>query len=1108
MSKSIQIFPIVGIGASAGGIESFKKFLHAVPDNSGIAYVLVQHLHPSHQSNLPAILAKTTSIPIHEIRDEQTVKPNNIYILPSNSNVVITDHTLTVSKRVPKDPNLPIDRFYTSLAQVHKTLASGVVLSGTAHDGTKGLKAIKEHGGITFVEDPRSAAWDGMPQSAIDAGVVDFVLNPAEIPGKLQEVYAACNNSSRPEEEAKPSDGEKDAFRQILSIIRLHTNVDFNYYKQPTLRRRIARRMAIKHSYSLIDYLHVLRINKPEQEALFQDMLIQVSSFFRDPQTFEELEGSILPSILLNKSLNESIRIWVAGCATGEEAYSLAMCLHRAAGGLAGGPGFKGRKIQIFASDLSESALAKAQSGIYSAGEVQNLTEAQLTNYFTKVNTGYKVSKTLRDFIVFVKHNFLKDPPFAKMDLISCRNVFIYMDPFLHKKALTIFHYALREQGFLLLGKTETISADGELFMPVSRKEKIFMRKAVHRRHIPAFLKKNEGMPQSSQTFNSPPPSQSDFRKSAEEILISKPTPPCVIIDEMMEVVYIKGTITPFLHPPPGAPTFNLMKMAHESLSFELRNSIYKAKSTGSAVYKEDISCHSNGERFMVSFEIIPLPYTHAPHYLILFEKKEKVTPPFVHLGNKLRKIGFSFRKNDLENQNKTLKTELAQAREDMRRISDDQEATNEELQSTNEELLSSNEELQSLNEELETSKEELQSTNEELTIMNQELVEKKDELNNSLTYTEAVLATIREPLVVLDEELRIRTANNSFYKKFDISQLEVSGKMFFGLQQGLWDNEHLKAMLFRVLPEHQSFQDFEMELHLNDSGKRYLHLNAREVKDGKKEEKLILLAIEDVTDRQMAIKNYEESIEELRRTNEQLDQFVRVASHDLQEPLRKILTFSNLLKKREEASLSQYVLTFLDKIERSGERMAALIKDLLDYSRLANPGELYEVIDLNETIGTILPDFELVIERTKARIKIGKLPQICAVPLQINQLFYNLIGNALKFSLKDVPPDIQISSRKWTNEKMEEHPSLNPDLQYVEIIVKDKGIGFDPTYEEKIFTIFQRLNQRDDYEGTGIGLAMVKQIAENHSGKVFAKSPSGRGAEFHVVLPVDQPVE
>ncbi len=1105
MSKPIHIFPIVGVGASAGGIESFEKFLNAVPDNSGIAYVLVQHLHPSHESSLPAILSRTTSIPIYEIRDKQVLQPNHIYILPSNSNVEITDNTLKLSRRTHKWRNLPIDFFFTSLAKVHKTLASGVVLSGTAHDGTKGLMAIKEHGGITFVEDPRIAAWEGMPQSTVDAGVVDFILDPAEIPGKLQEVYAAYTNADFPEDGETLSEEEEDAFRQILSIIRLHSNVDFNYYKRPTLHRRIARRMAIKHAYSLTDYLHILRNNKPEQETLFKDMLIQVSSFFRDSEPFAELEENILPSILLSKSSNDPIRIWVAGCATGEEAYSLAICLHQATGGFAGGPGFKGRKIRIFASDLSGSAIEKARSGIYSEGEVQNLSVQQLKNYFTKVNGGYKVSKTIRDIIVFVTHNFLKDPPFAKMDLISCRNVFIYMDTFLQKKALTTFHYALGEQGFLLLGKTETTSAESELFMPVSKQEKIFMRKAVRRKYIPTILEKKEIMPHYATSLSTALP-QPDFRKSAEEVLLSKHTPPSVIVDDLMEVVHINGIIAPFLQPPPGVPTFNLIKMANESLSFELRNSVYKARNTGAVVHKEDIPCHTNGERFLVTIEIIPLPKNPDPYYLILFWKKGLGLSPFEGLGKKLQNFSFNYGKNELENQNNALKTELAQAREDMRKISDDQEATNEELQRANEELLSSNEELHSLNEELETSEEQLQSTNEELVILNRELVEKQDELYYTLSYMEAILATIREPLLVLDRDLRIRTANSSFYKKFNVLLQEIVGKNIFAVQQGLWDNDDLRTMLNMVLPEHQSFQDFELELQLDTTEKRKLHLNAREIKDDKKEQKLILLAIEDVTEQQFAIKNYTESIEELKKTNEQLDQFVRVASHDLQEPLRKIMTFSHLLRERADAALSNKMKTFLDKIETSGERMAALIKDLLDYSRLANPDELYQRIDLNETIGAVLADFELLIEQKKASIKIRKLPEINAVPLQISQLFYNLIGNGLKFSKKDISPNLQISSGKWTLEKMKDHSSLDPDLDYIEIIVKDNGIGFDQKDEEKIFTIFHRLHSQDEFEGTGIGLGMVRKIAENHFGKVFAKSLPGQGAEFHVVLPVEQP--
>jgi two-component system CheB/CheR fusion protein len=469
--KTEQDFPIVGIGASAGGLDAFKRFLQAIPADSGMAYVLVQHLDPTHQSVLPELLARATKIPVLEITDDIHLAPNHIYVIPENKILTSSDGVLKLTPRTKIKTNRAIDVFFTSLAEVHQSLAVGIVLSGTASDGTLGLKAIKAHGGITFAQDQQSAKFGEMPQNAVDAEVVDFVLPPEKMPEKLLSILETYNGYREIHE--NPTKDEEDIFNQIIQALRKRSGVDFTYYKQTTVRRRIARRMVICEKQKLGTYLKFLIKSTDEQDFLFHDMLIPVTSFFRDPKTFQTISHTVFPVMLKQKTATDPIRMWVAGCSTGEEVYSLAISLHQFLEKISG------RQIQIFASDISESAIAKARLGIYRNVDVKNVPDSLLKNYFTKGNGVYQVNRQIRDMCVFAIHDFLKDPPFAKMDLISCRNVLIYMDTFLQKKALTIFHYALKDSGFLILGKSETTGPASELFATFAKDDKIYSRKSV-----------------------------------------------------------------------------------------------------------------------------------------------------------------------------------------------------------------------------------------------------------------------------------------------------------------------------------------------------------------------------------------------------------------------------------------------------------------------------------------------------------------------------------------------------------------------------------------------------------------------------------------------------
>ncbi|WP_165940144.1 chemotaxis protein CheB [Dyadobacter psychrotolerans] len=1091
-----QNFPIVGIGASAGGLDAFKQLLKAIPTDSGMAYVLVQHLDPHHESILPEILAKIAGIPVNEITDDIHLAPNHIYVIPSNKILTTFDGVLKLTPREKLKTNLAIDVFFTSLADVHKGLAVGVVLSGNGSDGTLGLQAIKEHGGVTFAQDKHSATYGDMPLNAVNAGVVDFVLTPSKIPEKLLQILKINNDVASKDE---------IVFKQILSLLLQRSGVDFTYYKQTTIRRRIARRMAIGKIKNAADYLKNLRENKTEQQSLFQDLLIPVTSFFRDPNTFDALRETVFPVLFKNKAANEPVRIWIAGCSTGQEAFTMAICLSEFLNSK-----LPDHRIQIFASDISEIAIHKARAAKYSKAEVQMVSEARLTEYFTELNGSYVVNKNIRDMCVFAVQNFLKDPPFAKIDLISCRNVLIYMDSFLQKKALTTFHYALQKNGFLMLGKSETPSVVSESFLAFTKNFKIYSRKSVPGRfmHV-ATERKEEAVVKKDTKVVKPEIPLAGFRKTAEAILLSNYTPPSVIVNEQMDIVHIHGIITPFLEPSPGKPTFNLFKMAREGLGFELRNALHKARASNIPVIKEGIPSVLNGKQQLVTIEIIPLINTVEPHFLIVFNKTQtfSASPARKTPGVEAREA--QLRILQVEN-------ELAQTREDMRSITEEQEAANEELQSASEELQSSSEEMQSLNEELETSREELQSSNEELVILNQELLEKQELLNTERLYAEAIVTTIREPLIILDKNLRVKTANTSFYKKFNFTEQETEDKLFYELQDNQWDDHLLRSLLEKILPQKTRLEDFEIILNFPSIGERTMLLNARQILNENTAERLILLAIEDITERkttEQKLQSFSDELEtkvkertaDLQQTNMQLEQFAHAASHDLQEPLRKIVTFSNRLQAKHKGEFSDDVSDYLKKIETASSRMSKLIQDLLNYSYLINHEKLFAPTDLDETLKDIMNDFELLIDQKQAIINSDTLPIIEAIPLQMNQLFYNLISNALKFSIEGTPPVIDISLKKLTEKEIKKHPALNRKITYCEIIIKDNGIGFEQKYGEQIFTIFQRLNQPGLYQGTGIGLALSKKIVENHHGEIYVEAKEKAGATFHIILPIQQ---
>jgi two-component system CheB/CheR fusion protein len=1112
---SQNLFPVVGVGASAGGLEAFRELVKAIPEDSGMAYILVQHLAPQHESMLTQILQKETAVPVVEVTDNIKVAPDHIYIIPSNRLLTANDGILQLEPLVKGEKLNTIDVFFTTLAEVHQQYAIGVVLSGTGSDGTIGLKTIKDQGGITFAQDEASATYFAMPKSAMDADVVDYVLSPQEIPRQLKELARSANLI--PSDFTVPEDLKEEAtFRQVLHLLRAKKGVDFTYYKQSTIRRRILRRKALNRIETLKAYQEHLFENKGEQDALFRDILIPVTAFFRDTKVFAALCETVFPSLFKEKTSSEPIRIWIAGCSTGEEAYSMAICVHEYFGDKA-----HAGTIQIFATDLSEIAIAKARSGIYDKRDMAGISESRLKQFFTKLDGSYQVAKAIREMCVFACHNFLKDPPFVKMDLISCRNVLIYMEPFLQKKAFATFHYALNNNGLLFLGRSESLGSLSQQFHPLNGQDKFYKRNALAGKYMPATTESVEtALKRKDDSFKTGEGKKDDFKKAADDALLAKYATVGVVVNEQFDIIQFRGATGMYLEAPPGNATHALLKMAREGLSFELRNALYKAKANNTAVRKEGISMGLGRQK--ADIEVIPLQKTIEPYFLVLFSESQQGKEAVLLKGKRKKSPEEETSSKVWTERIEQLEKELALAREDMRAITETQEAANEELQSANEELLSGSEELQTLNEELESSKEEIQSSNEELTILNQELIERNDQLIHSRKYAEAIVSTIHEPLLVLTKELRIKSANKSLYQTFQATEKELEGKPFFEWQNGVWDIAVLREQLESILPNHSNFEGVVVTVMMPHNNERVMELNARQIINESSNEQLILLALQDITERHLLeqtqahfAQQLEQKVREqttelveantaLRYSNENLQQFASIASHDLQEPLRKIKTFTAMFAKNFAAGIPEGGMELIHKINRSSARMSQLIKEVLEYSKVTHGNQAFVQTDLDLILRTVLADLDLLILETGAVIHYKQaLPVVDAIPLQMNQLFYNLLTNALKFRKEETSPLIAISLRALSGDEIRSDSNLQTNLRYIEIIISDSGLGFEQQFAKQIFQLFERLYSADEFEGTGVGLALCKKIVENHQGHIFAKSTEGEGAAFYVVLPV-----
>ena len=960
ISPPVNSFYVVGIGASAGGLEALERFFGSMSEGSGMAFIIVSHLDPKHISIMPELIQKSTKMKLFQAEDGMVVRPNHVYVAPPNRDLAIFHGTIQLIE--PQEAHgfrLPIDFFFKSLSADLGEKAVCIILSGMASDGTAGLKTIKSELGMVMVQDPKSAKFDGMPTSAIQTGLADYILPPEEMPEQLikytsQKIKGVLLNKAI-------IDGKiPDAFQKIYILLRTHTGHDFSLYKQNTILRRVERRMNVSQLDSVPNYVRLLQENPDEVQNLYKELLIGVTNFFRDPESFEKLKN-IFSELVKRKPENDRIRIWVPGCSTGEEAYSVAIILQECIN-----TAKKNFDVQIFATDIDSNAIDIARIGSYSGIE-SDVGKERLKHFFTSTGNIYHIRKEIREMLVFAPQSLTKDPPFTKLDLISCRNLLIYFNSELQKKVIPIFHYSLLPNGILFLGSSETIGAFVDLFTIMDKKWKFYKRRESIYSTQPFIdfpLTKTIGNTlettmKISEVKNIP--------QLGEKVILQSYSPNCVIITDTGEIIYIHGRTGKYLELTHGEAKMNILEMAREGLKQELAALIRKVSSSKKTLTAEGIKIKPNGSTLFINLTIKPIkePVEMKGYFLIIFED--------VQIEKKVRaskKIQYDKRSEKVI---KELEHELKNTKENLRSTIEELETTNEELKSTNEEMQSTNEEMQSSNEEMETSKEELQSLNEELITVNTELQNKNDDLsaiNNDMKnlmdsiniptifldnnlvitrythhatkiinlissdigrpinhiatnlkydkfvedakevlrslvfkevelqtkddiwyqmrilpyrttsniiagivvtftnihnvktayeeihklnqevqlaqeYSNNIVDTVRDSLLILDKDLKVLSANRSFYNKFNTASKDTVGKFIYDLQDNTWDIPELRKLLEEIIPESSFFEDYAVEYKFVNGDRKKLLLNAREIFQGDKESQLILLAIQ-----------------------------------------------------------------------------------------------------------------------------------------------------------------------------------------------------------------------------------------------------------------------
>jgi len=756
-------FPIVGIGASAGGLEALEQFLSNVPENSGLAYVVIQHLDPTQKGMLPELLQRITKMDVFQAKDRMTLKQNSVYVIPPNKSMSILKGVLFLFEPMEtRGLRLPIDFFLRSLAEDQQEYGVGVILSGMGSDGSAGCRFIKEKNGIVMVQDPKTAKYDSMPRNVIDSALVDIIATAEELPIKLKEFLKQIP-ILRSEIEVEVKD--KSALDKIIILLRTHTGNDFSLYKKNTVYRRIERRMGVHKIDRIISYVHFLQENPKEIDILFKELLIGVTNFFREPLVWEKMKETFIP-LLINKLPNGSvIRAWVPGCSTGEEAYSLAIIFKEVLEKINPHGGYS---LQIFATDLDNEAIESARKGLFHANIAADVSLDRLSRFFVKTEDGYRVSSEIREMIVFAHHNIIMHPPFTKIDILTCRNLLIYMEAELQKKLLGLFHYSINPDGIMMLGSSETLGNQSSLFTALDSKLKIFKRSVSplipELFDFPSSFSRNKITSTEKQTLINP---SQNIQSLTDQLLMQFFSPPGVLVNENGDIIYISGRTGKYLEPAVGKANLNIFAMLRDGLRNEFPLAFHKAILSKEIVYMHNIKVGTNGGSQIVNVKIqwLNKPEPLNGKIIIIFNDVTDI-PEIKSLSKKPHSIS-RIKLTDMQQQ-------LQSAQEETQNTLEEMQTSQEELKSTNEELQSTNEELQSTNEELTTSKEEMQSLNEELQTVNAELQSKVDEFSRVNNDMKNLLNSTEIATLFLDKDLNIRRFTNQATKIFKLIKTDI----------------------------------------------------------------------------------------------------------------------------------------------------------------------------------------------------------------------------------------------------------------------------------------------------------------------------------------------
>jgi two-component system CheB/CheR fusion protein len=1072
---------VVGIGASAGGLEAFEQFLRGLSPDTGFAYVLAQHLDPQHESLLAEILARATSIPVEFAKHGQRIERDHVYVMPRDAGLLVDGGKLSLDPADPRGNRQPINVFLKSLAEDQRENAVGIVLSGTGSDGALGIAAVRRNGGATFAQLPSDARYQSMPQAAIATGMVDRVLPVAEIAAAMAGL--ATHRREHPGESAR---GELEGLRELFDLLFTRAQHDFSQYKRSTILRRVHRRMASTSTTTLREYVALLGGDEGEVHRLKDDLMINVTSFFRDGAPFDVLERLVIPDIMQRDAAGD-VRAWVAGCSSGEEAYTIAMLLREQAERVP-----MPRKMQVFATDIDSSALAEARRGQYSNTVERQLSPERLARFFVRRGDSYAVTKDVRDLCLFTEHDLLRAPPFSRLDLVSCRNLLIYLEPHLQKRVIELFHYALRPGGYLLLGKAEVVGEREQLdlFDVVDKTARLFRRRPGERRPGVA----SHGSPSAAR----PPPqlaplsrrSTPEVRSAADRswgILLEEYAPPSVVVDGSGEIRYYWGAnLASYLPPQPGPPATNLMHLVRPELKVELAGVLHNAARHSHPVTHRDVALKVDGIARVLDLVVRPLPPSvEDPDelYLVIFRERHAAPPDTESTGLEAPTL----------ERYRQVEAELENARGRLQTTVDELESANEALHSSNEQLQSLNEELHSSNEELQTSQEELQSVNEELNTVNAELSKKVDELELLYGDLNNLFLSTRIATIFLDRNFRIARFTPEAVSIFRLADGDVGRPLADFAAR--FDAEGVEGEVQSVL---QTLVSLERAVQMVESGRWFL-MRMNPYRTPSNVIAGVVISFVDITELKAAEAALREAVAERERAEQSLldadrrkDEFLAVLSHELRNPLAPIRNSVHILEHSGKGSAAAERAR--DIIGRQVGHLARLVDDLLDVTRVAR-GKLQvqlHRVNLRDLVAHTADDHRTLFGARGVKLDVALPDQPLWVDgdsTRLAQVVGNLLQNAAKFT----PSGGSVSL------------SLSAVDAAVELRVKDTGSGIDAVMLPRLFQPFSQADATMDRRlgGLGLGLALVKGLVELHAGTVGARS-GGRnsGSEFVVRLP------